>query len=332
VQSQELSTITGLPESGSRPAGLWKMPIWFEVHYSDGSVDRKQSWIENQTEIVRIPNSLKKKVDFVLFDPNNEVMKSVTFDKSFDMLRSQALKAKYMLDRYDAIAAMKKIDIEKKRDFLIQQFDKETFQAVKSEIVNQLIGDANPKSYGVIRKAISDKDVPVRKNVLAKTKTIPAELLSDYEKLLRGGSYDLIAAALEKLSYQNPSKTQHYLELTKGVENPSGQAVKIKWLEIASSSDEKYLAQLVSYTSQSYEFRTRANAFAALRRLNYMNKTLLENTCNALGNGNWRLSGAARETMKYFYAQNSYKKIIDDYVASNEWAGWHKARILSSLN
>ncbi|HTB31869.1 MAG TPA: M1 family metallopeptidase, partial [Bacteroidia bacterium] len=48
MQKQELTELTGLSASvdGSRPAGLFKMPVWFEVHYTDGSVDKKQAWIE----------------------------------------------------------------------------------------------------------------------------------------------------------------------------------------------------------------------------------------------------------------------------------------------
>src|SRR6185437_8773506 len=61
TQVQELSETTGLPASGegvnSTPSGLFKMPIWFEVHYTDGTADKKQFWIEKQNQIVSIPNT-----------------------------------------------------------------------------------------------------------------------------------------------------------------------------------------------------------------------------------------------------------------------------------
>ncbi len=56
--------------------GLFKMPIAFEVHYSDGTKDSKTAWIENQHHEVKLENILSKKVSFVLFDPNSDVMKS----------------------------------------------------------------------------------------------------------------------------------------------------------------------------------------------------------------------------------------------------------------
>jgi len=72
--------------------GYFKMPIVFEVHYSDGSVDSKREWIEKQAHLISIPNS-GKSVAYVLFDPGDEVVKKVNFKKSFSELKAQALGA-----------------------------------------------------------------------------------------------------------------------------------------------------------------------------------------------------------------------------------------------
>lgn len=77
-------------QTNYRPAGLWKMPIWFEVHYTDGTSDKKQIMIDDIFQEVKIENKNSKEIAFVLFDPNNEVMKSVEFEKSFEMLKAQA--------------------------------------------------------------------------------------------------------------------------------------------------------------------------------------------------------------------------------------------------
>ena len=351
MQTQELNAITGLPESGKsdaavsstdefvskkdadvyHPAGLWKMPIWFEVHYKDGTFDKKQAWIENQTDIVKIPNTSSKTVDYVLFDPNNEVMKSVSFNKPYQMLRAQALNAPNMLDRFDAVAAMKNTDVQTKRDFFVQLYDKEKFQAVKNEMITQVVEDKNPKTYHLLRLALNDKDILVQKNVLAGTKTIPSELLPDYEKLLNARSYDLVASALEKLCHDNPSGTKVYLEKTKNMEGTNGKNVRIKWLEIAAATDDKYIQQLIEYTSISYEFKTRTNAFTSLKKLNYFSIPLMDNIINAVLSANGRLAGPAGEALQFFYTQDKYKKPIDDYVASKEWEGWKHDKIFTYL-
>ncbi len=97
--------------------GLFKMPIWLEVHYTDGTLDTQQEWIDEKRELIRINNIADKDIAFVLFDPNNEVMKKVEFKKSFDELAIQALAAPMMLDRYDAVVGLRNYPIDRKRKF-----------------------------------------------------------------------------------------------------------------------------------------------------------------------------------------------------------------------
>ncbi|MEW6470235.1 MAG: M1 family metallopeptidase [Bacteroidota bacterium] len=344
MQVQELSEVTGLPvqsgvpgnsvstadfiglpgESVYRPAGLWKMPIWFEVYYTDGTVDKKLQWIEMQTEVVKIANSSGKKIDYILFDPNNEVMKSVSFAKSWDMLRSQALKAVSMLDRFDAVAAMKDIPVSQKRDVLLQVFEKESFHAVKVEIIAQLAADDDDKTIALFKKACSDKETLVRRAVIEKVKRIPADILPDLEKLLSDQSYETIVLALEMLTTANPSKTKDYLEMTRNIKGTVGRNVEIKWLEVAyeSTKDKQYLDKLVEYTSSSYEFRTRVNAAQTLRQLNYFNEQLMKNLLNAMQSANGRLANPCGEALRFFFEQNAHHDTIAAYVYSQPWQSW----------
>jgi aminopeptidase N len=334
TQMQEQSPITGLPVSGEnntsggmtdefvsaassnyRPEGLFKMPIWFEVHYSDGTAAQKQVWIEKQVEKVSIPNPVGKKIDFVLFDPGNHILKTVSFHKSFEMLASQAEKAYHMLDRLDAVEAMRTIPPDEKRELLIKLFNKESFYAVKSVIISQLINDDAASSRELIRNALNDKDVQVRKAVINNTKEIPAKLLPGYEKLLNDSSYDIILSAIDKLVESNPLLVENYLNRIKGVTGTVGRNVEIKWLELSAIHDSGtgYTDKLVDYTSNSYEFRTRVNAMQALKRLNYFNEELLTNLTSALSNPNTRLSNPAAETLQYFYAQDKWKNRIESW-------------------
>jgi aminopeptidase N len=344
TQAQELSDITGLPAEGTgevdnsvvsftnagqakyRQAGLYKMPIWFEVHYIDGSMDKKLAWVEQQTELVNIPNSSGKKVSYVLFDPNSEVLKEVTFGKNFEMLKSQALNAKNMLDRLAALEDMRNVSIDQKRDILKEVYAKEKFHATKAEIISQLAGDDDSKSRDLLRAALNDKDVMVRKSAMNNIKKISTDLLADYEKLLTDSSYDVVTTSLDKLCRQNPSKTTQYLEATKGVEGVVGRNVLVKWLEISysASADKKFIQQLADLSSNSYEFRTRANAMGALKRSNYMDRNVAANMVDALLSPNSRLSGPADDALKYFFEQGQFRKIIADYISSQKWESWQK--------
>lgn len=351
-QVQELTDVTGLHESGpnkknavsidpfvqetnpsASSAGLWKMPIWFEVWYTDGTFDRKQVWVEKQTEIVRIPVPPGKKVEFALFDPNNEVLKHVSFQKTFDMLKAQALRAESVLDRYEAIVEMEKIDIERKRDFLVTYYktqEKANFFSIKAAIIKQLSSDNHKLSESVIRLAIADEDAKVRRAVLDNFKMLPEELLSDVEKLLKDPSYEIIATVLENLAFANPDKLSFYLEQTKDVEGIPGRIVKVKWLEISSLTNPKYVDQLVSFCSNAYEFRTRANAMASLKKLNYLDEHAVEYMVEALLSANRRLSGPAEDALSFFYTQSAYKRIIINYVEGREWKPWQN-RIIKTV-
>ena len=312
--------------------GLFKMPIVFEVHYTDGTKDSKTVWVENKHHEVKVENSAGKKVAFVLFDPNSEVMKSFEFKKPFAMLKEQALKATNMIDRYDVIMAMRDSSLTLKQDLLIKAYNNEKFHAVKSEIIFQLVNENDAKSLELIKNAINDKDAVVRKSVIQHVKTIPTALRTEYEKLLTDLSYETVALTLEKLSLQFPKNTKKYLEATKNVEGYRGRNVLIKWLEVAASNDKKYSDELVERTALSYEFMTRQNAFASLRKLDYFNQTALKNTLDAAFSSNSRLASPAIETLKYFYTKNEYRKMIADYLTSNKWNDWESAIVKQVMN
>jgi aminopeptidase N len=335
TQTQEQTELTGLSASlDKRPAGLFKMPIWFEVHYTDGTTDKKQAWIEKENEKVSIPNPGGKKIDFVLFDPDNQVMKTVKFHKSLEMLKAQAMKAEGVLDRYDAVHAMRSTDLDKKRSTLIDIYNKETFHAVKAEVIGQLINDSNTQSKNLIRSAINDKDVLVRKATLSAIKTIPADLVPDYEKMLKDSSYDVIVSTLNLLYVSNPAKIADYLDATKGLTGALGRNVEITWLELsaASAKDVHFIYKLVDYTSNSYEFRTRINAMEAVKRLDYFDVNLMNNLLNALMSSNGRLAAPAEDLLRYFYAQDLHRNAIAEYVKTQKWEPWQSVIIKKIVN
>ena len=124
---------------------LFKMPVVFEIHYKDGSVKSEKKWIENYFQDIVISNIEKKEVDYVLFDPNAQIPKKITFEKSIDMLLSQAQKAPFMIDRYDAWVLLRSVDIASKREALIKQYRLEQFHGIKSEIISSTSSGVIPK-------------------------------------------------------------------------------------------------------------------------------------------------------------------------------------------
>ncbi len=303
--------------------GLFKMPIVFEVHYTDGTYASTTEWIENHSHTITIANDGGKKVAYVLFDPNSEIVKSVDFNKETPMLLAQALGAKNMIDRYDALIGLRSVPLAQKRDQLVELYAKEPFYAVRAEVVRQLINDQELDAE-VYVTLLNDKHAKVRLEAIEEVTTIHPKYLAAFEQLLTDSSYKVIETALVKLTTDFPENTQRYVEATKNEEGMS-KSIRITWLEIAIATErEKYLPELVAYTSSSYEFRTRTNAMEVLKRLNYLDETLVANLVDASLNPNSRLAGPAKGLLKHFKGQSAYNTLIQKYLASKTWNSWQR--------
>lgn len=292
--------------------GLFKMPILFEVHYKDGSVDQTTAWIEKQTHRVIVPNSGNKTIDYVLFDPNSNVIKTVQFYKSLEELKNQAIKAKNMIDRYDAVVALRGTSFQNKIELFEKIMQSNDFYVIKAEIINQIIENTDERSLALIKAGLTNSDIRLRKEVVVSTKTIHPSLEPTYRSLLTDSSYYQIGNVIEKL-YQNfPANASTYMEITKDIHGTNGKNVRIKWLRMAynHTGKQEYINELVDYVSVSYEFMTRINAITVLRKLNYFDEALLNNLIDAAQKGNARLSAPAKEAITYYYAQDKNKELI----------------------
>jgi aminopeptidase N len=296
---------------------LFKMPIVFEVYYKDGSSQSKKVWVENDAQDVAMVNNDNKEVDYVLFDPNAQIPKKITFKKSEQMLLAQAEKAIHMIDRYDALVALREMSIEKKRALLNSLFRKEKFHGIKAEILAQLMNDENTSSKEIIKMAFTDKSVDVRKAVIANMPYISNEFKINYEGFLQDSSYDIVASSLEKLCNMFPNETDKYLALTKDVIGVRNRNVELKWIEMSliQKGNQELFNKLVNYTSNSYEFQTRINAIAVLKKFNYFDATMMDNCFDAIFNPNTRLAGPALEALKHFKLQYTFKSMIDEKIA-----------------
>jgi len=303
---------------------LFRMPLVFQVHYADGTFDAKREWVEKQTERIVISNPQKKSIAFVLFDPGSYVLKKVIFRKPLAELKEQAHRAPTMIDRYDAIVAMREFDLRSKRDALVAAYEREAYHAVRAEVVSQLVNDEDDKSANLIKRALKDPHASVRLNVASSLRNVSESVRQDFEGLLRDSSYTIVLNTLERLCRRFPDNAARYLDLTKEVAGVGNQ-VKIKWLEIEAGLGGKSSCEsIVTYASSSYEFRTRVNALNALKRLNYVDDALLPHLFDALVHPNARLRGPATDFAGYLFQQSAYAKKLQDYYRARRWEPWQR--------
>jgi len=296
-------------------SSTFKMPIVFEVFFEDGSKESRRVMVENDTTLVEIP--LKgKKVEYVLFDPNSEVMKQVTFEKSKDMLLAQAEKAEHMMDRYDALVALREEKFKKKDDFFFQRFEQESFQGIKALIVEELADEKSKRKEEILLKALVDENAEVRKAGLYRISEMTPRLEEQVIKCLNDSSYKVIETALEVLCINNLEGANKYLELTKGKIGDRSRNIEITWLKIAAivNKDRAQAEKLVDYTSSSYEFLTRGNAMKALRDLQYLNEDAMNNLVEARFHFNSRLRRSAAATLNYFAGLEAYKSQLATFI------------------
>lgn len=308
--------------------GLFKMPVQFEVYYKDGTTESKEQWIDEQTELVTIPNAANKPVDFVLFDPNRKIIKTVVFNRSYDELIAQAMHAENMIDRYDALLALREFPQDKKLDNLTGIYNQETYHLTKGEVINQLAGADLEKIHDLIIKAIEDSDDKVRLAVLQNLTEVPEILREPYEILLNDKSYLNVELALENLCRSFPDRCRQYLDRTAEETGWRGRNIRIKWLELAiENGRENYIGELTDYTSGSYEFETRINSMLALKRLNILNEEIAGNMISGFLHWNYKIRNAARESLGYFYEQNKYSKLIDRVLLHGNYSNDELRRI-----
>lgn len=312
--------------------GLFKMPIQFEIHYESGNVDRQKVWIENKVDTVEFDWKKKEKIAFVLFDPGSEVLSQTTFIKSKDYLLSQASKAPNMLDRYDALFALRPFPFSDKEKVLREVFNKEQFYMLRSEALIQL---SQGKDYPVteVQMAMASGDVKLQQYVLMINDSIPMALQSEFEALLSAKSYAVIRLALKRLVDNFPDKTEAYLEQTKDIMGMDGLNVRMQWLSIAASQvDESHLAELVDYTSNSFEFQTRLNAISVLKKLKYCDKTLVYNLIQGIQKANWRLASQCRAYLQECYKAEENREMIDLTLKQTALTDEYRERIQGYLD
>ncbi|MBK7147762.1 MAG: M1 family metallopeptidase [Bacteroidetes bacterium] len=313
----------------------FKMPVVCELHYKDLTSTSKRVWISRANDTIRIPIAYGKELDFLLFDPGSEILKTITFSKPFEELKAQAEKAQHFIDRYDAVVAMQSVTVNEKRAFLIQLFNSNNYHPLQEEIIKQLAKDDHASSTELLKKALTHANFNVRRAAIDNLETIPAALLPSVEKLLVDTSYQTIENTLRKLCKQFPADKERYLEIVSPVFGINNN-VRIAFLELsidAGVADKQVRTQeLVDYTSDKFEFRTRGKAMDAVERLGICSTEVIRNLLNALLSSNGRLSGPASRTLKSLIRKEENKQLALGVASLTNWQKWQSDMIAKVLN
>jgi aminopeptidase N len=211
-----------------------------------------------------------------------------------------------MIDRYDALLAIRQSPIDQKRETLIKCYRQEKFHLTKTEIIEQLSKDNTPESTELFREALNDPDANVRKAVLLNVNPVPLILVDDFENCLNDYSYLNIELALDNLCSSFPQNADHYLDMTDNMNGWRGLNIRMKWLQIAiGNGKQEYLHEVIGYTGPANEFETRMNSLNLLKKIRYMDATTIENARSAGKHWNNKLSAVGKDYLTYFGYTNN---------------------------
>ncbi len=303
----------------------FKMPIKFEVYFTDGSSILISDMIDEQFEVVKSPAIGDKQVAFVLFDPNSNILKQVSFTKSLNELIAQLHSAPNMLDRYDALVEMRKLPNAQKRAAILEVLGREKHEGILNEAITQLANDNDRNSIEALKRMSNFPKASVRDQVL-KSIEPNNEFKGIYEKLLKDSSYDVVKTALEKLCNAYPNEVKGYLDATKDVQGMF-HSVRMKWLEISilnKVNEAEARKELSFFASSNFEFRTRGQAFNALKTTQTFNQDVIAALFQAMLSTNGRLAGPAADLASYFATSLENKMAMRSYYQNQNYSEQEK--------
>lgn len=317
-------TVEQIHETGPL-VGYFRMPVDVEVHHADGGVSATRAWVDSARTVVRVANPEQQPIDFVLFDAGHRIVKRLTFERSVDERVAQALRAPGMIDRYDALVALRDVSVEQKREALAAVVRQEAFPEVRAEALRQLAGD--PASLPLLADGLRDPAAAVRAAVLQHAPAVVPPLVAGFERALRDSSYDNVLVALVRLAAERPSQTDAWLEQARGVDGLD-HAVRVAWLEIAARTGRPgALDELVALAGPSYGFRTRLNAFGALERMGFVDPRLAGALLDAAAHFNRRLRQPAVDLFRRLAGSEPNRRVFRQAYETLAWSDEQAARL-----
>jgi aminopeptidase N len=313
--------------------GVFRMPVVVEAWYTDNTNDRVRMDVDTKNAVIQVPNPQNKQVAFVLFDPGSYIMKKLTFDKGWDEKLAQVRKAPLMIDRYDALEAMRGDSSRGKERIAVLRdvLQRETFLAMRSEAVQQAAELAQrgfPEAWALVKIGLTDKLADVRKASINSVSVIPEELRGTCEEMLQDSSYQIIQTVLAKLAKSFPGKTSSYISKVSTVRGPH-ERVRIAKLELEAIINEsrKALAELSDMAGPGWEFITRQNAMGAFKRIGVLTEEAAANMLEALFSTNNRLSAVASSTLSGLCEITANKAKLRQVVEKQQLEKWMMAMV-----
>lgn len=228
----------------------------------------------------------------------------------------QSLRKSTFINMYFEISALRAIPFS---DKIIQLKEALTFpnDFIGQEAAFQLADEPISETLPLYKTAFESNNLYVRQAVALSLQTIPKELQSEYESLLKDDSYVTIETALYQLWSQFPAKRAEYLNKTKGIEGFQNKNIRQLWLTLAlitenyeNAEKENYLNELKNYTSTDYSFEIREKSFEYVNELQLWDTETLKNLAEACVHPTWRFAKYSKDILNQLLQNKKYQEQI----------------------
>jgi aminopeptidase N len=233
------------------------------------------------------------------------------------------------------VAKLRNKPLAEKYAFFKKTLQSDVYFTVKTAIVGQLMKEKFEDKKQLLRMALQTQNIQVRQAVATTLQKIPEEFRVDYETLLDDKSYQTQELALYYLWNSFENKRAENLEKTKDWVGFNDFNLRILWLSLAVSTPEyatykeKYIQELVNYSSPNYEATTRQNALEYLIDFNVINEAVLKNLVNAATHHMWQFSKFGRENIRILLKKTEMRIMFQTILPSlNEKEQFQLDRLL----
>ena len=183
------------------------------------------------------------------------------------------------------------------------------------EVVSQLYDDTSPTAEKLILKAFKTNHPKVQFALANLLTTIPRNLKTPMEKLLKSSSNATVESALYNLWNNFDADKMKYLEATKTKVGFNNKNIRTLWLLLALNTKgfsvkqrASFFKELQSYTATNHTIGTKINAFKFLEILQSFNDQSIINLGIGATHPNWQFNKFCSKTIERLLKQPKFQQ------------------------
>lgn len=228
------------------------------------------------------------------------------------------LKKNEMIQQYFAIAELKDVPFNKKKNKLELVLNSNAFYSIKQEIIEQLqkIPFANKKD--LLETAMNQNNIHVRQTIAATMVDFPDEFAANYKTFLDDESFVTQEIVLNVLWNRYPLEQAELLEKTRNWIGFNDYNLRILWLNLALRSTSYVLQdktilydELLQYSTTKFQSETRQNAINTLLFLDKNDQNVLPNLVSGLNSHRWQMVKCSKDKIRTMLKLKSFRTYFE---------------------